>query len=58
MYNSGQNGFREEAALYDQTFQQYGQIMIMDADGSNNRALTESLWEDSMPLFVPNSALH
>ncbi|KAI0532825.1 hypothetical protein GGR58DRAFT_517403 [Xylaria digitata] len=57
MYSTGKYGFREEAALYDRTFQQYGIIMIMDADGSNKRALTESLWEDSMPLFVPNSAL-
>ncbi|TGJ80812.1 hypothetical protein E0Z10_g7953 [Xylaria hypoxylon] len=57
MYSTGQYGFREEAALYDRTFQQYGMIMIMNADGSNKRALTESLWEDSMPLFVPNSAL-
>ncbi|RWA11508.1 hypothetical protein EKO27_g3607 [Xylaria grammica] len=47
MYSTGQYGFREE----------YGIIMIMDADGSNKRALTESLWEDSMPLFIPNSAL-
>ncbi|KAI1357407.1 hypothetical protein F5Y08DRAFT_333897 [Xylaria arbuscula] len=57
MYNTGEFGFREEAALYDQTFQQYGTLVIIDADGSNKRVLTDSIWEDSMPLFVPNSAL-
>lgn len=52
-WSSGRYGFRDEAALYDNTFQQYGQIWIMDADGRNQRALTDSIWEDSMPLFVP-----
>jgi len=54
MYSSTQYGFREEAALHDETFQQYGTIMIMDADGSNRHVLNESLWEDSIPLFVPD----
>jgi hypothetical protein len=48
-------GFQAEAAIYDDTFQPYGQIMIMDADGSNKTVLTDSMWEDSMPLYVPNS---
>jgi hypothetical protein len=46
-------GFRDEAALYDNTFQQYGQIFIMNADGSGKRMLTDSRWEDSMPLYIP-----
>ncbi|KAJ5160021.1 uncharacterized protein N7482_007025 [Penicillium canariense] len=58
MYSSGMFGFQYECALYDQTFQPYGQIVVMDADGSNKQALTNSLWEDSMPLYVPNAALH
>lgn len=58
MYSSGMFGFQYECALYDQAFQPYGQIVVMDADGSNKQALTDSIWEDSMPLFVPNSALH
>jgi len=55
MWSGSQHGFRDEAALYDQTFQQYGQIYIMNADGSNKRMLTDSKWEDSMPLYVPAS---
>ena len=44
MWNSGLYGFRDEAALYDNTFQQYGQILIMNADGSEKRMLTDSRW--------------
>jgi hypothetical protein len=53
MWNGSLYGFRDEAALYDNTFQQYGQIFIMNADGSGKRMLTDSRWEDSMPLLVP-----
>lgn len=53
MWSSGLYGFRDEAALYDNTFQPYGQIFIMNADGSHKKILTDSLWEDSMPLYVP-----
>lgn len=56
-YSSGMFGFQYECALYDQTFQPYGQVVVMNADGSNKRVLTDSIWEDSMPLYVPNSAL-
>ncbi|OMP83597.1 Protein TolB [Diplodia seriata] len=57
LYSTGMYGFRDEAAIYDQTFQPYGQIMSMNADGSNKTMLTDSLWEDSMPLYVPNEYL-
>ncbi|KAL5355603.1 hypothetical protein BJX96DRAFT_141542 [Aspergillus floccosus] len=52
MYSTGEYGFQYEAALYDDTFQPYGQIQIMDIDGSNKQALTNSIWEDSMPMFL------
>ncbi|KAL3480987.1 hypothetical protein BJX99DRAFT_272196 [Aspergillus californicus] len=54
MFSTGMYGFQYECALYDDTFQPYGQVMIMDADGSNKRVLTDSIWEDSMPLYLPN----
>ncbi|KAH7145458.1 hypothetical protein B0J13DRAFT_595391 [Dactylonectria estremocensis] len=50
MYSSGMYGFRDESALYDGTFQPYGQIIVMNADGSNKTMLTDSMWEDSMPI--------
>ena len=52
MWSSGIYGFKDEAALYDNTFQPYGAIFIMNADGSNKRQLTDSPWEDSMPRYV------
>ena len=55
MWSSGVSGWKEEAALYDRTFQPYGQIFIMNADGSEKRQLTDSLWEDAMPSFVPKA---
>jgi hypothetical protein len=30
-------GFRDEAALYDDTFQPYGKIFIINADGTDKR---------------------
>ncbi|KAI9929733.1 hypothetical protein ASPWEDRAFT_111514 [Aspergillus wentii DTO 134E9] len=57
LYSSGMFGFQYECALYDQTFQPYGQIIAMDADGSNKEVLTDSIWEDSMPLYIPNESL-
>ncbi|KAL4930292.1 TolB family protein [Aspergillus undulatus] len=56
MFSTGMFGFQYECALYDNTFQPYGQVIIMDADGKNKQVLTDSSWEDSMPLFVPASA--
>jgi Tol biopolymer transport system component len=53
LWSGSEHGFRDEAALYEQTFQQYGQIYVMNADGSNKRLLTDSKWEDSMPLYLP-----
>jgi len=57
MWSGSEHGFRDEAALYDQTFQQYGQIYIMNRDGSAKRILTDSKWEDSMPLYLPDVTL-
>jgi hypothetical protein len=51
------DGLRDEAAIYDNTFQPYGQIYVMNADGSGQRIVTDSLWEDSMPLYIPNAFL-
>ncbi|MBI2186376.1 MAG: PD40 domain-containing protein [Acidobacteria bacterium] len=58
LWSSGRNGFKDESALYDNSFQPFAQIYIMNADGSNQRPLTDSRWEDSMPGLVPQSARH
>ncbi|OBT66013.1 hypothetical protein VE03_03234 [Pseudogymnoascus sp. 23342-1-I1] len=41
MYTSGMYGFREECVNYDNTFQPYGQIVVMDKDGGNKRLVTD-----------------
>ncbi|PWY75514.1 tricorn protease N-terminal domain-containing protein [Aspergillus heteromorphus CBS 117.55] len=51
---SGMYGFQDEAVIYDNNQQPYPFIMQMEADGSNMTALTQSRWEDTMPLYVPN----
>ena len=53
LWNSGEYGFKDEAALYDHSFQPYGSIWIMKADGTGKRQLTDGHWEDAMPCFVP-----
>ena len=53
LWNSSEYGFKDEAALYDNSFQPYGQVWSMNPDGSDKQMLTDSRWEDSMPAFVP-----
>ena len=53
LWSSGIYGFKDEAALYENNFQPYGTVFIMNADGSNKQQLTDSHWEDSMAKFVP-----
>jgi Tol biopolymer transport system component len=56
LWSSARYGFKDEAPLYDNSFQPFAQIFIMKADGSDQRALTYSRWEDSMPAIVPSAA--
>lgn len=56
LWNSAIAGYRDEAPMYDQTFQPYGQLFVMDADGRNKRQITDSIWEDSTPQYVPPGA--
>lgn len=54
LWKSASAGYRDEVCLYDQTFQPYGQLFIMNADGSDKRRITDSIWEDSTPQYVPS----
>lgn len=53
LWDSSEYGFKDEAALYDNSFQPYGQVWSMNPDGSDKWMLTDSRWEDSMPAIVP-----
>jgi hypothetical protein len=52
---SARTGFKDESPMYDNSPQPYAQIISMTADGSNVKQLTDSRWEDSMPVYVPQS---
>ena len=52
-FMSTRSGFKDEREMYDNSPQPYAQVFIMDADGTHVRQLTESRWEDSMPVYVP-----
>ncbi|MGT2476987.1 hypothetical protein [Paraburkholderia terrae] len=53
-YSSGTYGFRDELALYDNSFQPDGQNWVMNADGTDPHAITDTLWEEAMPMYIPN----
>jgi Tol biopolymer transport system component len=53
LYASAIYGYRDEVSLYDNTFQPDGQNWVMNADGSDKRPITDTLWEEAMPVYVP-----
>jgi Tol biopolymer transport system component len=53
IWSSSRNGFKDEAALYDNNPQPYATLFMMGIDGGSVRQLTDSRWEDAMPRFVP-----
>lgn len=53
-YMTSAYGFPEEGPVYDNIWQPYGKIMLMNADGSGKEVWSDGVWEDAMPLFVPN----
>lgn len=55
IWSSSRNGFKDEAALYDNIPQPYASIFMMKIDGTDVQQLTDSRWEDAMPRFVPTS---
>ena len=53
-FSSSIAGFKDEAPLYDASPQPYAQVFVMNADGSNVHQITDSRWEDSMAIYVPD----
>ncbi len=56
-FSSSIAGFKDEASLYDASPQPYAQVFLMNADGSDVHQITDSRWEDSMAVYVPDNAL-
>jgi Tol biopolymer transport system component len=53
VYSSAVYGYKDEVSLYENTFQPDGQNWVMNADGSNKKPITDTYWEEAMPLYVP-----
>jgi Tol biopolymer transport system component len=52
LFSSSRLGFKDEAPLSDIP-QPYGELFIMNADGSDQQALTDNRWEEGTPSWVP-----
>jgi Tol biopolymer transport system component len=53
VFSSSRLGFRDEAPLYDGSPQPYAELFVMNADGSNQRPITDDKWEEGTPAWVP-----
>ena len=52
LFSSSRFGFKDEAPLSDIP-QPYGELFVMRADGSEQRALTDNRWEEGTPAWQP-----
>ena len=55
LFSSSRYGFKDEAPLADIP-QPYGELFVMRADGSEQRALTDNRWEEGTPAWLPAPA--
>jgi Tol biopolymer transport system component len=55
LFSSARLGFKDESPLYDVSPQPYAELFIMNADGSDQKPLTDNKWEDGTPAWQPSS---
>lgn len=53
LFSSSRLGFRDETPLYDGSPQPYAELFVMNADGSNQRPITDDKWEEGTPAWAP-----
>ncbi len=54
LFSSSRFGFKDEAPLTEIP-QPYGELFIMNADGTEQRALTDNRWEEGTPAWQPTA---
>ena len=52
LFTSSRMGFKDEALLTNDP-QPYGEIFVMNADGTHIQQLTDNQWEDGGPAWLP-----
>ena len=57
LWSSSRFGFKDEAPLVINQPQPYAELFIMDADGSNQRPLTDNQYEEGTPAWLPAALL-
>jgi TolB protein len=56
-FSTGRGGFKDEVPLRQGNPQSYGEICVMRADGSEQRVLTDTTFEDGTPTWIPQGSL-
>jgi len=56
LWSSSRLGFKDEAPLVINQPQPYAELFIMNADGPNQRPLTDNQYEEGTPAWMPENA--
>ncbi|MFP6839484.1 MAG: hypothetical protein VB962_07870, partial [Pseudohongiellaceae bacterium] len=57
LWSSSRFGYKDESPLTINQPQPYAELFIMNADGSNQRPLTDNQYEEGTPAFLPEALL-
>jgi Tol biopolymer transport system component len=57
LWSSSRFGYKDESPLVISQLQPYGELFMMNADGSNQRPLTDNPYEEGTPAWLPERLL-